>query len=260
MSPADAASRVLLVHNAGADTSSWDRVIAALPPELDCRTVPLAGHRHSSRPGHHLHDHRASVLEALQDGPPAIVVGHCVGGAAALSAAREAPELVRSLVLLSPATLATLHAGPWGRLRHLLGKAPTRHPLTRAVHAALRTRAGRSLAAHAQVGPWLSRSPAIAHTAGQLASPKTAELLALLLADFDDFAEGDLPWEIPGRPQISLLWGSRNRVLPVAGLSALQRSLQPTCTHVIAGAGHVLPLEVPEVVAGCILKRDEDRL
>ena len=253
MSPADAAPRVLLIHNAGADTSSWDRVIAALPPEWECQPIPLAGHRHSSRPGHRLHDHRDVVLDALNVGPPAIVVGHCVGGAAALSAARVAPERVHHLLLLSPATLATLNAGPWGRLRHTLARSPTHHPLTRAVRAVLKTRAGRSVAAHTQVGPWLSRSPAVAHTAHQLASPATADRLALLLSDFADFAEGDEPWEIPQRPPISLVWGSRNRVLPIAGLTALQQSLRPTQVHVVAGAGHVLPLEVPEVVAGQIM-------
>lgn len=105
--------RVLLLHGANANARELLGPLAAL--EADHRLVAMdrPGYGYSSR----LRDAQrigvqakivARVLEQTGSGP-AVIVGHSLGVSVALRVALERPDLVRGLVLLSPAS----HPWPW---------------------------------------------------------------------------------------------------------------------------------------------------
>jgi pimeloyl-ACP methyl ester carboxylesterase len=65
-----------------------------------------AGWRELKPPGFDLLEHRRWLAENLRSkGDPVVLAGHSMGGALALLTAAEVPELVRRLILISPAGL-----------------------------------------------------------------------------------------------------------------------------------------------------------
>jgi 3-oxoadipate enol-lactonase len=98
-----AGAPVVLLHGSGSNAGTWDRFAARLTATGHrAIAVDLRGHGTSARPGHYalpgLGDDVLGLLEklALRD---AVLIGHSVGGYAALDAARRAPERIAGLVL-----------------------------------------------------------------------------------------------------------------------------------------------------------------
>jgi pimeloyl-ACP methyl ester carboxylesterase len=97
----------VLLHGTGSSASTWDR----LAPRLTAAgyraiAVDLRGHAASERPGDYaldaLRDDLLGLLATLEL-RDALVIGHSVGGHAALAAALHAPERIARLVLEDPA-------------------------------------------------------------------------------------------------------------------------------------------------------------
>src|SRR6185295_17368058 len=92
---------VVLLHGSGSSAGTWDRFAARLS---GCRAiaVDLRGHASSARtrryPLSGLRDDVLGLLETL-DLRETVLIGHSVGGYAALAAALEAPERIGRLVL-----------------------------------------------------------------------------------------------------------------------------------------------------------------
>ncbi|MDA0271485.1 MAG: alpha/beta hydrolase [Chloroflexi bacterium] len=100
---------VLIVHGIGLHGRTWDRVIEELPPSTHVIAPDLRGHGRSEVPpvrNEHLwwgglgHD-LAALLRAIAL-PPALGVGHSMGGHAMIFAAADAPEHFASLLLFEP--------------------------------------------------------------------------------------------------------------------------------------------------------------
>lgn len=112
--PEDARPPLVFVHGAAGGLYVWQAQLETLKREHRLVLVDLPGHGASEAapapldiPGH------ASTLEGLLAAlavPPAVVVGHSMGGAIALALALAAPERVRGLVLV--ATGARLPVSP----------------------------------------------------------------------------------------------------------------------------------------------------
>jgi pimeloyl-ACP methyl ester carboxylesterase len=104
-------SSLVLVHGWGADGSSWDGVTAHLPASRSVRAPDLLGHGERVREP----VPRPLTITALTDdlmaddataaapSPPAVLVGHSMGGQVAVDAALRYPQRVRALVLIDPA-------------------------------------------------------------------------------------------------------------------------------------------------------------
>ena len=131
LGPADG-PLILLVHGMISDSTTWTRAAHGLAAAGFRVIAPdLLGHGESSKPadgGYLLPDFADSLQRLLTElkAGPATVVGHSLGGAIVMQMAKDHPELVRRLVLVS--------AGGLGRRIHPVFRAatlPGAHPLFR---------------------------------------------------------------------------------------------------------------------------------
>ncbi len=110
--PAGEAPAMLFLHGLTDSGSGWPSAEAHWGPSYSLVIPDQRGHGTSPRfteeqlaahPGEVMVDDAIAILEQL--GEPAVVVGHSLGGAVALTVAVRRPELVRAVVLEDPAPL-----------------------------------------------------------------------------------------------------------------------------------------------------------
>jgi pimeloyl-ACP methyl ester carboxylesterase len=97
-------ARVLLVHGAFGRAACWDRVAAGLRSGgHDVEAVDLPGHGEDHTPVAEvtLDRYAQRVCQALADGPPAVLVGHSMGGMVITQAAANCPDQVARLVYVA---------------------------------------------------------------------------------------------------------------------------------------------------------------
>lgn len=174
------------------------------------------------------------LAEALALRAPFNVLGHSLGGMFAAELAAARPDLVRKLVLVSP-------AGVW------LDEQPMPDLFT-ALPPEL---------------PGLLFGDLSNPIIGELFKPpanedELADAMYMQLANFA--AAGKFMWPIPDKglkkrfhrikAETLLLWGESDRLIPPAYGQVFARNIANSQLVTIAGAGHMLPLEkTPEYVA-----------
>lgn len=97
-------ARIVLVHGAWGQAASWAQVQAVLTGQgHKVEAVDLPGHgSHPRRPESvTLDDYGAALGEMLVGGPPAVLVGHSMGGMAISAAAERVPEAVAQLIYVA---------------------------------------------------------------------------------------------------------------------------------------------------------------
>lgn len=104
--------KIVLLHPAGLDLTSWDAVASLLSPHFCVMRLDLRGHGRSpaAEAGMSLADHAADVHHTLAQAgfAPAAIVGLSVGGMVAQELALACPDDVLQLVLAGcPCTLPT---------------------------------------------------------------------------------------------------------------------------------------------------------
>lgn len=97
---------VLLLHGLGSSTADWAAQVPVLARHYRTLTLDVRGHGASGKPAgpYRIADFAADAASALAAAgvtEPAHMVGISMGGMVALELAAEAPELVRSLVILN---------------------------------------------------------------------------------------------------------------------------------------------------------------
>ena len=102
---------LLLLHGLAGSSGNWVELLPDLVLRHRVIAVDLPGHAGSAKAprGTGIDDFAAvaaAVLEAEVEGP-ALVAGHSFGGLVALRLAQARPELVRGLLLVSPAGITT---------------------------------------------------------------------------------------------------------------------------------------------------------
>jgi len=110
-SPAAGGPTVVLLHGLGASSAFWRPVAAELSTGGARTVVPdLLGFAASIRLGTHFHlDDQAAAVVRLIEGHgagPVVLAAHSYGAAVAVTVARDRPDLVRQLVLVTPAAFA----------------------------------------------------------------------------------------------------------------------------------------------------------
>jgi pimeloyl-ACP methyl ester carboxylesterase len=152
---------------------------------------------------------------------PVVLVGHSMGGLVCARLAAERPELVHALVLIAPAGAPEL----------------------------------RSLASYAKglARTFLSARPGLLRTIAEDAIRTGPEALlhGALFATGAGFA-GEV------RAPTLLVWGARDRLMPVELAADWQRAIPGARLEVIESAGHVPMVEAPSAFAACLLEFLDD--
>ena len=238
---------LLLVHGLGGSGENWIEVLPELVRRHRVLVVDLPGHA-GSEPlpnGATTGDFAvaaARVLEA-EGVERAVVAGHSFGGLVALRLAHSRPDLVRALLLISPAGIATS-----SRLIEAL------------VIAAATIRPGRIVARfHHRWGAhvWYRRAvfrPWFVSDAVPLSARATHGLLADQIRHTNTRAAGRAM--VAGDPRrdlgrvtcpVVVLWGARDAQLPLEDAFEYARRLRARL-RLVADCGHLVIVERPRAV------------
>lgn len=224
---------VVLIHGAGGHQLYWPPQIRRLNGER-IFAVDLPGHGKSAGVGHHtIGDYAAEIIgfvEALKL-RRAVLVGHSMGGAAALQAAIDAPERVMGLGLLGSA--ARLRVSPT-----LLQTAADPSKAEDAVHMIVENSFAERTSA---------RLKELAEQ--RMMTTRPSVLYGDLLA-CDGFDPGVRPSEIAAPTLI--VFGKEDKMVPIAAGRLLKEQMQQAQLEVVDGAGHMVMLEQPDRVAGLL--------
>ena len=200
---------IIFVHGAGMDRSSWQRQIAFFS---DAVAVDLPGHGASpDAPLDSVPAYATWLGETMRrfGTGPITLVGHSMGSLIALETAARHPDFVSGLILISTAGRMPVH-------RDLLAAAQARDP-----------------EAAAMVMKW--------------SLPDDPGVLATDLAACDSYGNAVELAEAVRCPSLLLL-GQYDVMTKPKAAQPLAAALQDARIVVIAGAGHMLPLERPAEV------------
>lgn len=225
--PAPLSPAILLLHMAGSSSVVWSPVVRQLNGAAEVLAPDLPGHGQSA--GEPLTtipamaDFAAAFLDALRIAR-AVVVGHSMGGAVALTLALQAPLRVSALLLVS--TAARLRVSP-------------------AIFAAIDS-------GFDQLAPWfvqLASGTASALPAGaEPIFPQTSQLG--VRRDFEACAAFDVEAQLgaiacPTVVQV----GRDDRLTPPRWSERLAAGIAGSRLHIEERIGHLLPRERPDLVA-----------
>ena len=232
---------LVLVHGVATNRSIWRHVAPELAKHHQVVTLDLPGFGASPPAG------RGFALEEVADAlgdelarlGPFDLLGNSLGGAVSLVLAERRPELVRRLILESPAGMVP-HRAPVPAVAG--GVTP--------VLVAARRRVGPPLA-----GSALARRLLIGNIVTDPAGTPAAEARALIGASAGSKRVGAAIATVAAvdlRPRLArldvplaFLWGDRDRVFPLAILPGLRALVPDARVEIIVGAGHVPQLDRP---------------
>ncbi len=224
---------VVLVHGAGASSDDWPAELRALPGRR-VLAVDLPGHGAAPGPPGTSIAERAAAVEALLDAEGiarAVIAGHSMGGAVALSLALERPGRVAALVLV--ATGARLRVAP-----EALALSATPEGLA----LAARAMADRSFGPGARDAVREARAREIAATA--------PGLLHSDLSACDAFDVMPRLGEL--RVPALVVCGTEDRLTPPKYAAFLAERLAGARLVLVPGAGHLVMVEEPRAVASAV--------
>lgn len=242
-------ARLVIVPGIITPAILWDGVARSLVPEYDCYIVDVRG-RGLSESGPHLDYGVESCARDVADFIRAkslgavTLIGHSMGGRISARTAREAPEVVRSLVLLDPPT-----SGP-GRRAYPIPKSRTL--------ALLKT-------AHRGEGDPAKPPPRWAQELHRLRLEwlPTCDERAVHVT-YDDFHGEDFFADLASvKVPVSLICAGQGDVVTEADVAEMKK-LQPSLHAArLAGAGHQLQVEdFPgfRALLGEALHRQDERI
>lgn len=237
--PVRQAAPVVLIHGFGADRSIWRQVIPLLGPAVEAIGLDLPGHgAEAARPASSIEDIAFSLCDRLAglQVTGAHLVGHSLGGAAALALSRLGRLSVRSVTLFAPGGLGPeINAG----FVNGLARATTAQSLERwlsvMVGSAAALPGGYAQAALRQMERNGNREA----------------LVAMAESLFPDGAQAfDLAADLAGLTvPTRIVWGRLDRVIPPAHAA---RAPGFAAVHLLDGIGHVPQLEAPVLAARLI--------
>lgn len=240
---------VVLLHALGEDSSQWLAVLRALAPHYRLYALDLPGFAGGARPPRHTSAWFASFLAAFVEdvaGEEVAVVGNSLGGLVALRFAFANRERVGALGLVASVGLG-VEVSPLLQLPTLpglgeVGALWTQNPLGMAhllvARAALVFGDPRRVPA-----TWLAQQATLVRRPGFVDG-----VLAALRAQVDLWGQRDVVVDELPRLDVPTLvvWGDRDRVLPIAQAHRAARRLPQVSLTVFPGCGHLPPVEQPK--------------
>jgi pyruvate dehydrogenase E2 component (dihydrolipoamide acetyltransferase) len=239
---------LLFLHGLGGSLSTWQVVLGDLVDRYRVGAIDLPGHGQSAKPAVDAFDYSIGALASeIGEGmevlklSPAIVVGHSLGGAVALQLALERPELVQGLVLINSAGLGKEISSD---LLDMMDQEPgnkTARDLLTLFYEDKRWILDRGVEEMAQTqlvpGAWDAQ-----RAAARGSFTREGQQLGL------NERLGGV------RQPVLLVWGEKDRVIPVAHAFAAAGALPDALLKLIPASGHV-----PQVEAAPVLARAIDR-
>ena len=226
---------LILVHRAGGTAVEWAPVREVLGrerPGQHVEAVDLPGRRAGeAHPGSipAMAEHVVDGVIALDRGP-AVLAGHSMGGAVCIQAALDFPGWIRGLVLVASSL-----------------------DLRLARHVALAIEDGRALASGDLEAEMLSPShdePTRRGILDAMARPPAS----VLRADLEAAAGLDLRGRVRDvSVPAAIVAGRDDRLISTRKAAFLRDDLAGSSLRIVDGAGHMLVLEAPEVVADEIM-------
>lgn len=251
---AGAGDAILFLHNIGGDRTIWSEQFRALRSTHSVYALDLFGFGESGIPdtGYTVANYLRLVSEFVADRGlrDVTLVGHCFGSALSLLYARENPRRVRSLVLSSPLTAATLRPTSTG----WIARAARRLPVDALAGAVRLPGMATGLVVRQQLGPRgreMGAEP-FAGLARRWADPRRLLPAAALARDLPRLAELDEFRPGQAFPPIVTIWGANNRILSPAAGVRLNATLAPVRAITLPECGHLVMLEAPETVTAAI--------
>ncbi|MFD3705324.1 alpha/beta fold hydrolase [Nocardia sp. NPDC058658] len=252
---AGAGPPVVFLHNLGGDRQIWRAQFEVLRRTHRVFAIDLIGYGESDAPddGYTVENYLDMVTAFVEehDLREVTLVGHCFGSALALLYTQRHPERVRALVLSSPLTPATLRptrtawAAQLGRrlyIDSLLARVRVPGPLAGMIVA---EQLGSERAPHT--------AEVVAHLRQSWTEPRRLMVTAAISREIPLLGELDTFVPPADFPAVTTVWGSRNRVLCAQAGAALNRTLGPSRSVVIDGAGHLVMVEAPEQFTAVVL-------
>ncbi|MCF7822601.1 MAG: alpha/beta fold hydrolase [Candidatus Marinimicrobia bacterium] len=128
---------ILMIHGLGSYARAWTKNIEVLAKTHRVIAVDLPGYGHSSK-GYYEYSmsFNADVLRTLIDTlgvGPVTLAGHSMGGQIAMTLALESPELVKGLVLISPAGFERFNEGESAWMKNVMTPELVRDTPVRAI-------------------------------------------------------------------------------------------------------------------------------
>ncbi|MCV7203815.1 alpha/beta hydrolase [Mycolicibacterium peregrinum] len=234
---------LLLLHYWGGSARTWDPMLAHLDPQTPVATYDHRGWSQSNTLSGpfglaQLARDAAAVIEALRT--DIILVGHSVGGKVAQLVAAERPCALTGLVLIAPAPPEPPAAVTPQFQRQLAHAYDSRETVASALDNILT----------ATPLPASVRSQVIEDSLAAAGQARTEWPLRGIAEDITQAAE---------RISVgtTIIAGGRDVVEPV---DVLRQHLVPFISHarmrVLDNAGHLIPLEAPDALAGQLTRRD----
>lgn len=219
---------VVLIHGAAGTHLDW-------PPHLrrlgaaSVYAIDLPGHGRSLGPARSTVDHYAEVVSAFiseLDLGDVVLVGHSMGGAIALTVARQGPDAIKGLVLISSgARLRVMDEVLDGILSDFEATAEL---VAESLWSEKASEELKSLGKRT----FLTNKPEVVY----------ADYLACNCFDImDQLKHIKLPTLV--------ICGSEDKMTPLKYSRYLAEQIPDASLKVVEGAGHMVPLEQPEVVA-----------
>jgi pimeloyl-ACP methyl ester carboxylesterase len=225
---------LVFVHGSGMSARYWSAQLHAFAGSARVLAIDLPGHGESdaaATPGlAEYADVTATVIDAL-GGWPALLIGHSLGGAVAITLATRRAADVRGLMLLSTCArlppVATSVQWMWGAMPAALRRMVFFHSAKDLLFGA-------------------GASPAAIALGMQELRACRAQTLA---ADVGIARGMDLRAAAAGlRVPTLILCGSRDRITPPALSQLLRATIAGSRLQIVEDAGHMLLMEAPDVV------------
>lgn len=227
---------LLLVHGLGGSWQAWLENIGALAAEHRVIAVDLPGFGNSDAlpPPAEMASHSAALAELIEHLglERTAVVAHSMGGLIGVRLAVDRPDLVDRLVLVNAggirmtAVRLALVVRSFAIFKALVGRPAALRAITR------RPRLRRAVLWAMVADPRAVDPRYLAETVPLWAAPGFTGALAAGAREVVRTRPGDV------RCPVLLVWGDRDRILPIAAARALAAELPDARLEVIEGVGH----------------------
>jgi pimeloyl-ACP methyl ester carboxylesterase len=244
---------LVFLHNAGTDHTIWMQVAGSLNEQFDTILVdwPGYGEDRGTPKGNSLSyyaDVLSTFLEQLSLGP-VILVGNCLGSGAALEyCSRHKPTDVQALALFNVLLPRTLGADG----RFIVGWSKSKgqgiYEVLQKNIVVPKLLAG-FIVRYQLERPARVKESVFQHLKNLNETPDNARNLAGLVGNLkESFHLDTLKMKDSGLPPTMVVWGKKNRVLPLSAGRSFVDNFCPDEFHVEDG-GHLVMLELPQICA-----------